>query len=52
MKKVTVANPFEGDYKKRLIKSGAIDLTDNHTLIELKNGYIKIEPIDSTKKVK
>lgn len=39
-------------YKERLIRSGAIDLTDNHRVINLDNGYIKIEPIDSTKLIK
>lgn len=47
-----LANPFKESYKKRLIKSGAIDLRDNHTIIDLGNGYLKIEPIEKNKKIK
>lgn len=39
-------------YKEILIKSCAIDLTDNHIIIDLGNGYSKIEPIDKTKLIK
>lgn len=38
--------------KERLIKSGAIDLTDNHIIKKLDNGYIQISPIDVSKKIK
>lgn len=47
-----LANPYEGNYQERLIKSGAIDLTDNHKIIDLGNGYTEIIPIDENKKVK
>ncbi len=39
-------------YHERLIKSGAIDLKDNHKIFDLGNGYSKIKPIDVTKKIK
>lgn len=47
-----LANPYEGDYYERLVKSGAIDLVDNHEVIDLGNGYSEIVPIDESKKVK
>lgn len=47
-----LANPYEGDYHERLVKSGAIDLIDNCEIIDLGNGYLKIVPIDENKKVK
>jgi hypothetical protein len=34
---------------ERLEVSGAVDLRDNHRIIELENGYHKIEIIDPTK---
>ncbi|WP_449600312.1 hypothetical protein [Paenibacillus sp. Marseille-Q9583] len=36
-------------YEERLEASGAIDLLDNHRIMLLDNGYMKIEPIDPTK---
>jgi len=36
-------------YEQRLEAAGAIDLRDNHRIIELDNGYLRIEPIDPTK---
>lgn len=47
-----LANPHEGDYYERLIKSDAIDLTDNYEAIDLGNGFSRIVPIDENKKVK
>lgn len=32
--------------------SDSIDLTDNHTIEYLENGYIRVHPIDPTKKVR
>jgi hypothetical protein len=44
------ANPFCGEcLPKRLEAAGAIDLRNNSRLIELGNGYDRIEPIDATK---
>jgi hypothetical protein len=40
------------DFKERLIRSGAIDLENNHNIIDLGNGYVQIVPIDPTKKLK
>ena len=34
---------------ERLVKSGSIDLRDNHTIEYLEGGYIAVHPIDSTK---
>lgn len=46
-------NPFiSEDYEERLEKSGAIDLRDNHIIIEKENGYCEIKPIDKNKKFK
>jgi hypothetical protein len=50
-----MANPFCQDrecYEKRLEASGAIDLRDNHKIIDLGNGYVQIKPIDPNKKFK
>lgn len=48
-----LANPFYNmSYKERLIKSKATDLRDNCIVIDLGNGYSKIEPIDKDKVVK
>lgn len=48
-----LANPFcSGCYEERLEASGAIDLRDNHRIIDLGNGYCEIEAIDKTKKFK
>lgn len=47
-----LANPYKESYHERLVKSGAIDLIDNHEIIDLGNGYSRIVPIDITKKVK
>lgn len=47
-----LANPYEGNYHERLIKSKAIDLKYNHKIIDLCNGYTEIIPIDENKKVK
>ena len=60
MKKITykrmsredLANPFKESYHDRLVKSGAIDLTDNCIFIDLGNGYCRTEIIDETKLVK
>lgn len=46
-------NPFSHKtYHKRLVKSKAIDLTDNMTIEDLGNGYNKITPINKKKLVK
>jgi hypothetical protein len=48
-----LANPFCNEcYEDRLEASGAIDLRDNHKMIDLGNGYVRIEPIDPNKKFK
>jgi hypothetical protein len=48
-----LANPFCSDcYEDRLEASESIDLRDNHMVIDLGNGYVQIEPIDSSKKFK
>jgi hypothetical protein len=45
-----LANPFCADcLPQRLEASGAIDLRDNHKIIDHNNGYISIVPIDETK---
>ena len=36
-------------YEQRLEAAGAIDLRDNRRVIDLGNGYDRIEPIDPTK---
>jgi hypothetical protein len=49
------ANPFCQDkecYEKRLEASGAIDLRDNHEIIDLDNGYVQVKAIDPMKKFK
>ncbi|MDR9852907.1 hypothetical protein RJP21_04735 [Paenibacillus sp. VCA1] len=40
---------YEKTYEQRLEAAGAIDLRDNHRIIDLGNGYTRIEPIDPTK---
>ncbi len=40
------------DLQERLIRSGAIDLENNHKIVDLKNGYVQIVPIDPRKKLK
>jgi hypothetical protein len=46
-------NPFHNmSYHDRLVKTGAIDLTDNCIIENLGNGYEKIKIIDESKKVK
>lgn len=48
-----LANPFSNEsINERLVESDALDLTDNHTFIELNNGYIEIQVIDKTKSLK
>lgn len=48
-----LANPFKHlTHKEKLKKSNAIDLRNNHTLIDLENGYVKILPIDESKRFK
>ncbi len=37
-------------YHERLVKSGAINLEDNHKIIDLGNGYSQILPYDTYKK--
>lgn len=39
-------------YHERLVKSGAINLNDNHKIIDLGNGYSDILPKDINKKFK
>jgi hypothetical protein len=39
-------------YHERLVKSGAIDLKDNHKIQTLNNGYSKIIPLDTNKRIK
>lgn len=49
----SISNPHSiSTYKKRLIKSKAIDLKDNYLIDDLENGYITILPIDETKLIK
>lgn len=38
-------------YHERLAKSGAIDLKDNYVVRTLSNGYTKIIPLDTNKKI-
>lgn len=46
-------NPFSHmNYHERLVKSKAIDLTDNMIIEDLGNAYSKITAIDKTKLVK
>lgn len=48
-----LADPFRHiPYEQRLIKAGAVDLTDNYTIETLPSGHIKITPIDAGKLVK
>ncbi|WCK57113.1 hypothetical protein PP175_28400 (plasmid) [Aneurinibacillus sp. Ricciae_BoGa-3] len=48
-----LSNPFCSDcYEQRLEASGAIDLRDNHRIVDAGNGYVQIVPIDPTKKFK
>lgn len=48
-----LANPFSNEsIKERLIKSNAIDLSNNQTWIEVGNGYFKSKIIDKTKHLK
>lgn len=47
------ANPYCNDkecYEKRLEASGAIDLRENYEIVNLGNGYVQINPVDSQKK--
>lgn len=37
---------------KRLVEKGSIDLRNNHTVKNLKNGYMVRTPIDKNKKFK
>ncbi|AHM66872.1 hypothetical protein PPSQR21_032330 [Paenibacillus polymyxa SQR-21] len=39
-------------YEQRLEAAGAIDLRDNSRIIDLGNGYCRIEPINPTKRFK
>lgn len=46
-----LANPHSPDtLRNRLVESGAIDLRGNNKTIDLGNGYVKITPIDETRK--
>lgn len=46
-----LANPHRHiPHEERLKMSGAIDLRDNHTIIHLPNGKIRVVPIDPSKK--
>ncbi len=48
-----LANPFIGiPMDERAEASNATDLTDNHIIEDLGNGYIVVKPIDETKKIK
>lgn len=50
-----ISNPFCNDrecYDKRLEASGAIDLRDNHKVVDLGDGYVNIKAIDENKKFK
>ena len=53
MKKV-ITTPKEkiSSYRERLIRSGAVDLTDNCNIEDLGNGYCKTIIIDENKLVK
>lgn len=48
-----MANTFCNDrdcYERRLEATGAIDLRDNHKVIDLGNGYVQVKPIDPMRK--
>lgn len=51
MKKVAVRNRNKDiPYHEKLVKARyAVDLQDNHTMVDMGNGYSKIVPIDETK---
>jgi hypothetical protein len=36
--------------EERLVNSGAIDMGNNHTIVDLGNGYVRFVTIDPTKK--
>ncbi|AEK88401.1 hypothetical protein BAXH7_01263 [Bacillus amyloliquefaciens XH7] len=38
--------------KERLIKDKAVDMKDNYRIIDLNNGFVKVEPIDKNKLIK
>jgi hypothetical protein len=38
-------------YEERLIESGSIDLRDNYKLDKLGGGYVRIAPVDPTKRL-
>jgi len=45
-----IANPFKNiSLQEKLIKSGSINLENNHTIKDLGNGYSQIIPIDVNK---
>ena len=45
-----MANPFRHIPHSELLKLAKVgDLRDNYRVIELPNGYIRVEPIDPTK---
>lgn len=45
-----MANEFCSEcLEERLEEAGSIDLRNNHRIVELGNGYDKIEPIDPNK---
>lgn len=47
------ANPYCSEcYYERLEAAFAIDLRDNHEIIDHENGYVTVKPIDPTKKIK
>lgn len=48
-----LANPFSNEsIEDRLIESDALDLVENHAILEIKNGYIDIKAINKKKYLK
>lgn len=46
----SLADPFQNvSYYERLKMANSINLENNHTIEELGDGYIKIQPIDKNK---
>jgi hypothetical protein len=46
------SNPFCNEcYPERLEASSAIDLRENSKIVDIGNGYVRIDPIDPSKKI-
>lgn len=53
LKRINLVNPAPNlSFREKLIRSNAPDLYNNSNIISLDSGYIKIEAIDTSKRVR